>query len=47
MIADALPADAEMQHLAAQVGYSETVFAARQGDGRWRVRYFSPEAEVP
>ncbi|MGK7754152.1 MULTISPECIES: PhzF family phenazine biosynthesis protein [unclassified Roseovarius] len=47
MIADALPAVAEMQHLAAQVGYSETVFAAQQSDGPWRVRYFSPEAEFP
>jgi len=41
----ALPAAAEMQGLAAQVGYSETAFAAPAGAG-WRVRYFSPEAEV-
>jgi PhzF family phenazine biosynthesis protein len=45
-IGDALPDAARMQQIAAAVGYSETVFAARQGE-RWRVRYFSPEAEVP
>lgn len=48
-----LPLDAEMQRLAAEVGYSETAFAApdaQEGDekgGGWRVRYFSPESEVP
>jgi PhzF family phenazine biosynthesis protein len=46
VIDSALPDAAEMQRLAAAVGYSETAFASRQ-DGRWRVRYFSPEAEVP
>ncbi len=46
LIADALPIPAAMQRIAAEVGYSETVFAMRQGDG-WRVRYFSPESEVP
>jgi len=35
-----------MQAVAAQVGYSETVFAVPADHG-WRVRYFSPEAEVP
>lgn len=40
------PADAEMQRVAAEVGFSETAFAHRQGAG-WRVRYFSPETEVP
>jgi PhzF family phenazine biosynthesis protein len=35
-----------MQRLAAEVGFSETAFAAPQDEG-WRVRYFSPEAEVP
>lgn len=35
-----------MQKIAAHVGYSETVFAAPTEDG-WRVRYFSPESEVP
>ena len=46
VIADTLPEAAEMQRIAAEVGFSETAFAAPQGDG-WRVRYFSPEAEVP
>lgn len=46
VIAERLPADSEMQRIAAEVGYSETVFAAPLGDG-WRVRYFSPAAEVP
>ena len=41
-----LPSAAEMQAVAKAVGYSETVFAAREGDG-WRVRYFAPEMEVP
>jgi PhzF family phenazine biosynthesis protein len=46
-ISDALPAPAEMQRIAAELGFSETAFAAPQGDGRWRVRYYAPEAEVP
>ena len=45
VVADALPARSEMQRIAAMVGYSETVFAAPEGDG-WKVRYFSPEDEV-
>ena len=45
-ISDELPGDARMQAIAAEVGFSETAFAARAGDG-WRVRYFSPETEVP
>jgi PhzF family phenazine biosynthesis protein len=45
-IGEALPAPAEMQRLAREVGFSETAFAAPAGSG-WRVRYFSPEAEVP
>ena len=39
-----------MQRIAAEVGYSETAFLAPDGSGepgRWRVRYFSPLAEVP
>jgi len=46
LIGDVLPDAAEMQRLAAEVGFSETAFAAKVGDG-WRVRYFSPETEVP
>jgi PhzF family phenazine biosynthesis protein len=45
VIADALPEAAVMQRVAAEVGYSETAFAAPDGDG-WRVRYYSPKAEV-
>ena len=35
-----------MQAIAAEVGYSETAFAAPEGEA-WRVRYFSPAMEVP
>ncbi len=45
-IADQHPSEAEMQRIAAELGFSETVFAMPQGDV-WRVRYFSPESEVP
>lgn len=45
-IGDSLPEPAEMQRIAAEVGYSETVFAMPCKDG-WRARYFSPETEVP
>ncbi len=41
------PSPQEMQALAKEVGFSETAFAAQQADGQWRVRYFSPESEVP
>lgn len=37
----------EMQAIARHLGYSETAFLTAQGDGAYRVRYFSPEAEVP
>jgi hypothetical protein len=46
VITDQLPEAPQMQRIAAEVGYSETVFAAPQGHG-WRVRYFSPATEVP
>ena len=45
-IGDALPDDATMQRLAREIGYSETVFTAPSKKA-WRVRYFSPESEVP
>ncbi|MBI6719153.1 PhzF family phenazine biosynthesis protein [Pseudomonas syringae] len=45
-IGDALPEDAVMQQIAADIGFSETAFAAPV-EGGWRVRYFSPLAEVP
>ncbi|PWV98949.1 PhzF family phenazine biosynthesis protein [Hoeflea marina] len=48
VIGDAHPDAAEMQAVAADVGFSETAFAApTDGAGHWRVRYFSPESEVP
>lgn len=39
----------EMARVAAEVGYSETAFAVATDDSMksWRVRYFSPESEVP
>ncbi len=46
LIADALPSVDEMQRIAAEVGFSETAFAAPEGDS-WRVRYFAPQSEVP
>ncbi|MEM9356308.1 MAG: PhzF family phenazine biosynthesis protein [Pseudomonadota bacterium] len=46
LIGSALPSIEDMQMIAAEVGYSETAFAAPQGD-QWRVRYFAPESEVP
>ncbi|MCE8514438.1 PhzF family phenazine biosynthesis protein [Ruegeria pomeroyi] len=45
VIADQMPAEEEMQRIAAEVGYSETAFAAPEGAG-WRVRYFAPVGEV-
>lgn len=45
-VGDALPAPAEMQRIAAEVGYSETAFMApRRGRVR-TIRYYSPAAEV-
>jgi PhzF family phenazine biosynthesis protein len=46
VMCDSLPDADAMQAVAAEVGYSETAFAAPAGGG-WRVRYFSPEMEVP
>ena len=46
VIADQLPSARDMQRIAAEVGYSETVFAAPD-DGDWKTRYYSPESEVP
>ena len=45
VIAEALPDAAMMQRIAAEVGYSETVFAAPEAGG-WKVRYYSALAEV-
>lgn len=46
VLCDVLPDAASMQAAAAEIGYSETAFAAPTKDG-WRVRYFAPEIEVP
>ncbi len=46
-IGDALPGAAEMQAIAAEVGYSETAFLAPASGLERTVRYYSPEAEVP
>ncbi|MBC9876069.1 PhzF family phenazine biosynthesis protein [Bradyrhizobium sp. INPA01-394B] len=45
-IGEALPDAATMQAIAAEVGFSETAFAAPEGEA-WRVRYFAPSMEVP
>ncbi len=44
-ICDVLPDAVTMQAIAAEVGYSETVFAAPKGEN-WLVRYFAPQVEV-
>jgi PhzF family phenazine biosynthesis protein len=44
-IGDALPAVAEMQRIATQVGYSETAFVAPAEGFARTVRYYSPEKE--
>jgi PhzF family phenazine biosynthesis protein len=46
VIGDTLPSPDRMQAIAAEVGFSETAFAMPVPEG-WRVRYFSPETEVP
>jgi PhzF family phenazine biosynthesis protein len=45
-LGEQLPTAAEMQAIAAQVGFSETAFAAPLATG-FRVRYFAPEIEIP
>ncbi|KJC51903.1 PhzF family phenazine biosynthesis protein [Bradyrhizobium sp. LTSP857] len=45
-IGEVLPDASRMQAIAAEVGFSETAFAAPEGEA-WRVRYFSPLMEVP
>lgn len=46
VICDEMPAEKEMLEIAKQVGYSESAFLKPLHDG-WRIRYFSPEIEVP
>ncbi|MEP5728854.1 MAG: PhzF family phenazine biosynthesis protein [Sulfitobacter sp.] len=45
VITETLPSPDKMQQIAADLGYSETAFAAPQGDN-WRVRYYAPLGEV-
>ena len=45
-ILNELPSVSDMQACAKEVGFSETAFACPVGQ-KWRVRYFSPENEVP
>lgn len=45
-IGDALPLPAEMQRIAAEVGFSETAFVAPASGEARTVRYYSPEREV-
>lgn len=45
-IGEALPEPAEMQRIAAEVGFSETAFLAPSTGFDRIVRYYSPEAEV-
>ncbi|MEM7060330.1 MAG: PhzF family phenazine biosynthesis protein [Pseudomonadota bacterium] len=49
VLLDEATSEEEMALVAAEVGYSETAFAVAQDDSgkNWRVRYFSPESEVP
>jgi len=46
-IGETLPDPMEMQHIAAEVGFSETAFVAPSKGNKRMVRYYSPEAEVP
>lgn len=46
LISDSHPSTQQMQKIAHDVGFSETAFGFAK-DGKWRVRYFSPESEVP
>lgn len=46
LLSELMLPESEMQSMAKAVGYSESVFAAPYGTA-WRVRYFSPEREIP
>lgn len=45
-IGDALPSPSDMQRIAREVGYSETIFIAPTDGIERTARYYSPEAEV-
>ncbi len=42
----AFPSDELMQHIAAELRYSETAFVQQNGPAEFTVRYFTPRAEV-
>jgi PhzF family phenazine biosynthesis protein len=46
-VGDSFPSATAMQSIAAEVGYSETIFIAPRSGSHYEVRYFSPENEVP
>ncbi len=47
-VSEQMPSEQDMRALAARLGYSETVFAEPlAAESGYRVRYFSPESEVP
>jgi PhzF family phenazine biosynthesis protein len=48
VLLDKAAPEADMQRVAAEIGYSETAFAVpvEGADRLWRVHYFSPESEV-
>ena len=49
VLLEEMESNEKMARVAAEVGYSETAFAASLDEAgkSWRVRYFSPESEVP
>jgi PhzF family phenazine biosynthesis protein len=49
VITDRLLTEPDMQRIATEVGFSETAFLSQPSEDRrtWRIRYFSPVAEVP
>lgn len=49
VLGDSHPSEAEMRRIAAELNYSETVFAmpVDGAQDHWRARYFSPKSEVP
>jgi PhzF family phenazine biosynthesis protein len=46
-VGSSLPRPEEMKAIAADVGFSETAFVAPLGGNQWKIRYYSPEMEVP
>jgi PhzF family phenazine biosynthesis protein len=46
-VGSGLPRPGEMLAIAADVGFSETAFVEALGGNQWRIRYYSPEMEVP